>query len=105
MHILIENVEQIIDYNSGFNSPLIEAVHITPDKSEYHFLVRMPGKDKQALKLQRYSDSNNEFDLELIDMATGNVEYSRKLSETQIRSMRLFYSQIWQTLTATRRQI
>ena len=105
MHILIQNVEDITTYQSGFTGPLVEAVHTTPDKREYHFLVRIPGKDKQALKLQRYSDSNNEFDLELIDMATGNVEYSRKLSETQIRSMRLFYSQIWQTLTATRRQI
>ena len=104
MHILIQNVEDIVDYKRG-QGPDIEAVHITPDKREYHFLARMPGRSKEALRLQRYSDKNNEFDLELIDMATGNVEYSRKLSETQIRSMRLFYSQIWQTLTATRRQI
>ena len=104
MHILIQNVEDIVDYKRG-QGPDIEAAHTTPDKREYHFLVRMPGKDKQALRLQRYSDKNNEFDLELIDMATGNPIYSRKLSYSQVKSMRLFYSQIWQTLTATRRQI
>ena len=105
MHILIQNVEDITTYQSGFTGPLVEAVHTTPDKREYHFLVRIPGKDKQALKLQRYSDTNGEFDFELIDIATGNPIYSRKLNLKQVKSMRLFYSQIWQTLTETRRQI
>ena len=105
MHILIQNIDDIITYQSGHTGPLVEVVHITPDKREYHFLVRMPGKDKQALRLQRYSDKNNEFDFELIDIATGNPIYSRKLNLKQVKSMRLFYSQIWQTLTETRRQI
>ena len=104
MHILIQNINEIIKYQSGLTGPVVEAVHITPDKREYHFLVRLPGREKQTLRLQRYSKTNN-FDLELIDIATGNVEYKRELHIAQIRSLRVFYSQIWQTLTATRRQI